>query len=334
MRALFEVTVAGTNITPMLSPVLISLSVSDQAGTHAATASLEIDDTEGRIILPKPRAPLMVALGWSGEGLRPVFEGTVDDVRSHGGRGSGRLLSVGGRGIDTTGKVKEGQQRHWDDATIEDIMTDAADFAGLEQIEIDPALRGIKRAYFEMRDESLIAMGTRLAREIGANFRIQGARLILSRRGGAYSPVVSAVWGENLHSWSIAPQLGRPRFSRALARWYDIEKAEWQEETRDTSLEVDAAHYARFPRGGQAEAEQQAGADAETSERDAGEGTVVIDGNTAAIPDALCLVSGARAGVDGAYRIEAVTHQYARAGGFTTSLELKQPDDGAGTDAR
>ena len=58
-RAVFMVTVAGTDITPPLLPVLISLTVSDRVGTHADTATLDIDDTDGRIILPQLGAPVI-----------------------------------------------------------------------------------------------------------------------------------------------------------------------------------------------------------------------------------------------------------------------------------
>ena len=61
---------------------------------------------------------------------------------------------------------------------------------------------------------------------------------------------------------------------------------------------------------------------------------MTIEGSTAAIPDGLCIVTGARPGVDGAYRIKSVTHQYSRGGGFVTSLELIEPRDGAGSDSR
>ena len=70
-RAIFSVTVAGSNISTALLPVLIGLSVSDKVGTHSDTATLEIDDTEGRIILPQVGAPVLVALGWSGERSDP-----------------------------------------------------------------------------------------------------------------------------------------------------------------------------------------------------------------------------------------------------------------------
>ena len=80
-RAQFMVMVAGTNITSTLAPVLISLTVSDMVGTHSDTATLEVDDTGGRIVLPQIGAPVIVALGWEGEGLRTVFTGTVDEMR-------------------------------------------------------------------------------------------------------------------------------------------------------------------------------------------------------------------------------------------------------------
>mgnify|MGYP001552067445 CR=1 FL=1 len=333
-RALFNVTVAGTNITTALMPVLLGLRVSDKVGTHTDSADLDIDDTDGRIVLPRKGAKVSIGLGWESEGMRVVFRGTVDEVKSSGNRGAGRRLKITAKGMDTTGPVKEGQQRNWDEASVETIMRDAAGFAGIANIEIDPALRSLTRSYFEMRDESFIAMGERLAREIGANFRIVDDTVILSRRNADYQAAIRAIWGDNLHNWDIAPDLGRPQFGGVRARWYDVDNALWQVVERATGLDVRALHSGRLSLAGPTEAVQQADSDAATAERDAGEGTVTIEGNTAAIPDGLCIVAGTRAGVDGAYRIEAVTHSFTRGGGFVTALELKHPQRGAGTDAR
>lgn len=333
-RALFNVTVAGTNITTALTPILLGLQISDKAGTHTDTARLEVDDTDGRIVLPKKGADVTIALGWADQGMRVVFEGTVDEVKSSGSRGSGRRLMITAKGMDTTGKAKEPQQRHWDDATVKDILTGAAAHAGITDIEIDPDLAGLTRTYFEMRDESFVAAAERLAREIGANIRITGARLIVSRRNGDYQAIVRAAWGDNLHNWQISPQLGRPQFSVVRVRWYDFAAARWQQVERATGLDVDAIFSARFARGDEADGSQQADSDAATTARDAGGGTITIEGNTSAIPDGLCVITGTRPGVDGAYRIETVTHTLTRSGGFVTALELKQPHDGAGQDPR
>jgi len=333
-RAQFNVTVAGSNITTALLPVLIGLRVSDKVGTHTDSADLEIDDTEARIILPQKGADVVIALGWESEGLRVVFRGTVDEVKSFGNRNAGRRLMIVAKGMDTTGPAKEGQQRHWDNATIETILRDAARHAGITTVEVDPELRGLRRAYFEMRDESFIAMGERLAREVGGNFRIVGNTAFLSKRNGTYQAVVLARWGDNLQSWDIAPQLGRPQFSTVRARWYDMIAARWDLAERATGLDVRALHAFRFAKPDAVETSQQTDSDAATAARDAGEGTVTIEGDPAAIPDGLCIIAGTRPGVDGAYRIEAVTHTLTRAGGYVTTLELKQPQQGAGSDDR
>jgi phage protein D len=330
-RAQFMVMVAGSDITPVLAPVLISLTVSDKVGTHSDTASLEIDDTDGRIILPQLGAAVTVALGFEGEGIRAVFFGTVDEVRSSGSR-SGRVLNITARGVDTTARAKEPQQRHFDDASVETILSEAGKTAGITRVEVDPDLAGIKRAYFEMRDESFIHVGERLAREIGGNFRIQASTAYLSKRGGAYTAAVIAAWGQNLHGWDIAPALARAQFGAVRSRWYDPKQAKWLEKEEQTSLSVTPRHDHRYAKADEAEATQQTGSDKATSERDAGEGTVTIEGETSAIPDGLCIITGARPGVDGAYRIETVTHNYARGGGFVTTLDLKAAREGTGTD--
>jgi len=333
-RALFNVTVAGSNITTALMPVLIGLRVSDKVGTHTDSADLEIDDTEARIILPQKGADVVIALGWESAGLRVVFRGTVDEVKSSGNRNAGRRLMIVAKGMDTTGPAKEGQQRHWDNQTIETILREAAGHAGIATVEVDPELRDLRRTYFEMRDESFIAMGERLAREVGGNFRIVGNTAILSKRNGTYQAFVLARWGNNLQSWDIAPQLGRPQFSTVRARWYDMIAARWNLAERATGLDVRALHAFRFAKPDAVETTQQTDSDAATAARDAGEGSVTIEGDPAAIPDGLCIIAGTRPGVDGAYRIEAVTHTLTRAGGFVTTLELKQPQQGAGSDDR
>ena len=255
-------------------------------------------------------------------------------MRSSGSRGGGRILSISAKGVDTTGKAKEPQQRHFDQKTVEDMLKEAGSTAGITDVAVDPSLAGIARTYFDMRDESFIHMGERLAREIGGNFRIQGTTATMSRRGALYPASVAAVAAQNLHAWDIAPALGRAQYGKVRARWYDTAEAAWKETEESTSLGAEARHDHRYGRASEEEAKDQAAADRATSERDAGEGSVTIEGDTAAIPDGLCIVVGARPGIDGAYRIEAVTHRYYRGGGFITELELRQPHQGAGQDQR
>lgn len=321
-QAAFEVIAGGTPIGAILSPRLISLSVSDKAGTISDTASITIDDTDGRVSFPAIGAPLAVLLGWRGGGIREVFRGTVDEVTSAGSRGAGRTLSITGKGVDTTKEAKEPQQRHFDDSTIEDILRQAGEVAGISDLRVDPLLGQIERVYVEMRDESFLHLGERLAREIGGNFTVRGSTAFLTRRDAPYQPLVRAVAGDNLHSWSMTPATGRPMFSAVGARFYDLAAAAWQEITKETGLPVSARHWPRFPRADAAEAGDQADADRATTERDQAGGTVTIEGDTGAVPEGMCLLSGARPGVDGLYRINTVTHNLSRGGGFVTSMQI------------
>lgn len=338
MQALFSVTVAGQDITATLNPILLSLSVSDKAGTSSDSASLEIDDTDGQIVMPRKGDALSIMLGWEGKGVGLVFQGTVDEVRAKGGR-SGRTISVGAKGMDTGGKAKQGQRRHFDNATIQSALSQAGQFAGIS-VKVDPAFASITRPYVALDDESFVAFGERLARELGGTFKIVGDKAILAKRNGGTSPsgatlpTVSAAWGDNLHDYDIAPLLGRPVEKETLSRWYDSDAAKWLKTTAETGTEGGiTTKPARFSEPDEDRADEQAGSDAAESDRKSGEGSVTIEGNINAQPEGLCMVSGCRPGVDGTYRIESVDHDYSRSG-FVTRLSLRQPKGAAGKDTR
>jgi phage protein D len=334
-RAIFDVLVAGTSITTALAPVFTGLSITDNAGTHSDTATIEVDDTDGRIILPQPQAPVVIRLGWIGDGTREVFRGTVDEVRSSGSRGGGRSLSISAKGVDTTGKAKEGQQRHFDGQTVEAILTAAGAPAGITQIDVDPALAGVVFPYLDMRDESFLHLGERLARELGAGFRVHGERAVLAKRAGGYTPSVTAAWGVNLQSWSMTPAIGRGRFVQTRARAYDMRRAAEVIEEAATGTTLSSAALARRELLPDKEAAKRAAeSDAAAAKEKAGGGSVVIEGTTEAVPDGRCVIVGARPGIDGTYTIKTVTHSLSRGGGWTTSLELAEPQAGAGTDTR
>ena len=317
------VMIAGTDCTSAFNPFLISIKVSSKAGTHADTASLELDDRNGQINLPPIGDPVSILLGWEGGGVRQVFDGTVDEVKSKGDRG-GMFITVSAKGLDTTSPAKAPQQRHFDNKTVKEVLTDAGKPAGITKVEVDPELGAFKRTHVDMRDESFVNLGERLAREHGGNFKVQGKKATLTKKDGADKVLITATRGVNLHSWDMSPALGRPMFKKAKTRWYDRKKAEWQTEEAETGLSAFAVHTARYAEPQADQAKARTGNDKATSERDAGQGSVAIEGDTSAIPDGLCIIAGARAGVDGSYRIEGVDHDYGRSGGFITTLSLKR----------
>lgn len=333
-RAVYSVSVGGADISGLLAPLLTSLSISLNANGDADTASINLDDTGGRLVLPSHGVEVQVALGWAGEGVRTVFTGTVDEVKSSGSRSAGRALSISAKGFDTTGKAKDGQTRHWDDATVKTILSDAASSAGVGSVKTDPDLGAITLKYFSMIDETFLHMGRRLAQQIGGHFRVQGGDAVMAKRGGNYAPTVTARLGDNLHAWSISPIVCRGRYGKIAATWYDGGAAVWRRYEHSTGIKSDAIYTIRPPCASEAEAKRQAKAMVETSKRESGLGSVTIEGSTMAVPDGQCVVSGARAGVDGTYRISGVNHSLNRSGGWVTSIELGNPSGGAGEDKR
>jgi hypothetical protein len=342
--AIFEINVGGTNVTERFNPILDKLDVVDSSGETASKASIILSDVSGRIFMPSIGDNMTIGLGW--DSIVQVFEGVIDDVRSRGGSREGHQLIISGHGFDTGGKAKEPLELHKDDASLEDFMNEAAGKAGLS-FQAQGKIASIQRKYWMAGTESFIHLGQRIAHEVGAVFKIQGNQAYMwpinspfTGVGASGSSSVQAIWAPppigNLLEWDIAPIIARPRFSKSRARYYDHEKAEWKEESKEVSgASGDGPEYThRLPKADVSEAEAAAEANSAMSQREAGSGHVTIVGNPAAFPEGTCNVSGVRPGVDGTYRINTSRHSLNAGHGYVTHLELKQPDGGAGTDSR
>lgn len=331
LKAIYEINVGGNNVSDSFNPILEQLSVSLQANATSDTASLVIADLDGSVLMPSKNDPITILLGMRDKSINQVFEGTVSDVRSHGSRG-GRMLTIEAKGFDDREKAKEPLEFHKDDSSLEDFMSEAAGKAGLS-FSAQGDVSAIQRKYWAAQTESFIHLGQRVAREIGANFKIIGTTGYMWPRNTAmFDGAVTATWGDNLIDWDIAPIVSRPRFGTARSRWYDRLEAQWKETTQSIGL-GDAVHTDRFFRPDEDQAGGVATNNERESQREAGSGTVNIVGEPAAMPEGNCTVAGARPGVDGDYRIDTVNHSISRSG-FTTSLSLKQPQGSAGTDSR
>jgi len=339
-RTICIINVGGADVSSNLLPRLINLQATIKAGGVSDTASFELDDSDGAILLPRDGVSVEITLGDDQQGVAPIFIGVVDEVKSAGSRSSGRTLTISAKGVDTKGKPKEPQQKHWDNQSLSSVFSDAAQRAGLTA-RVDPSLGSIQRPYWAMQGESFLHWGERIAREVGGTFKVVGNIAVLAKRNGGMSPsggslaVVSAAYGVNLISWDLAPFLGRPRYRKTKVRWYDQKKAEWViEEVEVADPDAQAEFTGRYSAADSGEAKNNAESRKADSERGKGGGSVTINGNNSAEPEGTCLVSGVRPGIDGIYRIDTVNHDFSRGTGWTTRLDLKQPHGEAGQDGR
>lgn len=340
-RTICIVTVDGQDVSSNIVPRLINLSVTDKAGTSSDTVNITLNDEGGNIILPDDGASIEVQLGDEQGGVATVFRGVVDEVRSTGSRSPGITLTISGKGFDTKGKPKEPKSKHWDDMSLGDVFSDAAQMAGIGSARVDQELASIQRPYWAMQNESFIHWAERIAREVGGTFKVIDDEAILAKRNGGQSlsgtalSAVRAVYGDNLISWDLAPILGRPRYKKARARWYDTSTAEWK--IRDVQIEdqdAEAEFTSRYPVADDGEAEKTSESRKIDSERGKGGGSVTIDGTADPQPEGTVVVVGARPGIDGTYRIDTVNQNFSRSSGWTTRLDVKQPQGEAGQDSR
>ncbi|EXL07432.1 late control D family protein [Brucella anthropi] len=337
-KVIWKVLVDGVDMTSGMRPYLIDIEVTDKEGTSSDTCSLTFDDNGGQIELPRDGALIEIFL----QGVS-IFKGTLDSVRSSGSRGGGRTLRVTAKGFDSRGKVKQPLTFHRDDATLQEFLDDAAKRAGLASVKLDPQFAKIHRAYWAADGESYIHIGERIARELGGTFKIRGDQSVLARRGegkaatGAALPVIIGIVGQNIISWDIAPFKGRHTFTKAKVRYFDRKDASFKSKDVEFDLDRDLPESTNVVRSMAAD-EDQAGqigdARKREAERDGGEGNVELVLTVEARAEGTFNLTGARAGVDGQYRIISVRHKADRSGGATTSLELKQPGGSAGKDNR
>jgi hypothetical protein len=335
----WRVTIDGWDVSSNMRPYLQAITVVDKDGVASDTCNLTFDDTGGQCLLPAVGAKVVVYL----QGVK-VFEGVVDSTPWTMTRGGGRILDVNAKGFDTRGKAKEAQLWHLDDRTLQDALGNAAKKAGLSGIVIDPEFASIVRSYWSPDGASFLGWGQKLAREMGATFKIRNDRAVFAKRGqgtsatGSAMPTVTGTIPGNVLSVSIDPSKGRPRYSKARVRFFDRASAQFKTkevdvESGDVSIDVidDVRGLTAADEG---QAESMAKGRKSDSDREAGDGSVEIDLAVEAQAEGTFVLTGARPGIDGTYRIVSVTHKATRSGGATTSLELKQPSGSAGTDSR
>ena len=204
------------------------------APTNADELTMELDDSDGQIELPRMGATVTAALGWDDTGAVVPFAGTVDTASSNGegkkhghhggghhsgststyvpatsgsvagsqhsagGRGKGRTLTISAKSADMTGKLKEQRSAHMDNATFGDVAQAWGEKAGLT-VKVDSALSSVNRPYWSMARESFMTWGERMAQQLDATFTIYNGTAAFTPRAGG-----SSASGQSLTSIDVA----------------------------------------------------------------------------------------------------------------------------------
>ncbi|WP_395175528.1 phage late control D family protein [Roseibium alexandrii] len=329
------VRVGGQDVTSRFAPLLLDLTVNRSAGKAADIANIRLANPGGMVIMPSDRAPMEIILGghWA-------FEGFVSEVECSVDKSSGRTMMISASSVDQGGEATAPKLQHLDEADLRTVAQKFGSTAGLN-VQVLGSIAEIKRDYWLQQNESFIAWGQRIADEVGATFKVLGSRAFfagrnegLSASGKTLTPI-AATYGVNLISANIRPIVSQPRFKDVKISYFDRLKGERVEESSDTGIDG-VATTLRYLLGSATKEQAQRVAEAKGKEadREKGQGTVTIIGDARAEPEAICTTSGVATGADGSYRIDAASLRLSKKSGFTTTVTLRQPQDGAGVDSR
>lgn len=330
-----QIIIAGQDVTARFDPHLLDIKITRASGEAADTCDLKLSDQDGSIILPAERAPVLVVVSGN-----MAFTGFVSDVTHAGSKGSGSTLDLSCSSIDQGSGVKEPKMKHKDDSSLSDFASELGKAAGLA-VTVAGSIAGISRPYWLSQNESFMSWGQRIAKEIGASFKIIGDKAYLvglnegiSASGKPLTPI-SAARGVNLISWSISPIISRPKFKEVEVSYFDVKKGERVTQKVATgNSDVDASLRTVIGAANEDQAKTKAEGAKKSSDREKGAGSITILGDILAEPEAICNISGVRPGIDGGYRISSVTHSLSKGSGFSTELSLREPQGGAGVDSR
>lgn len=215
----FMLKIESKDITGNISDRLISLTMTDNRGFEADQLDLELNDADGRVVLPVRGAVLSLWLGWKGSALIEKGRFTVDEVEH---RGAPDTVTIRARSADFRGSLNSRREQSWHDKTLGMIVGAIAARNKLEAA-VAPELARIAIPHIDQSQESDIKFLTRLADRNGGEVSVKSGKLLFLQAGKALTasgkpiPQVTIARSDgDRHQFSIAD---RGAYTGVTAQW-------------------------------------------------------------------------------------------------------------------
>ncbi|HGM4957386.1 TPA: phage late control D family protein [Serratia liquefaciens] len=220
----FSLSLQEKDITQSIRKRLISLSLTDNRGFEADQLDIELDDSDGLMVMPQRNAVLALSLGWKGAALTPKGLFTVDEVEHHG---SPDTLTIRARSADFRGSLNTRRDESYHGTTLSHIVQKVAARNKLK-VTIAAGLGGIKVSHIDQTQETDAAFLTRLASLNGAVAVVKNGSLLFMRPcngttvNGKPLPVFTLTRQDgDRHSFSIAD---RDAYTGVTASWLNTKQ--------------------------------------------------------------------------------------------------------------
>lgn len=175
----FSVIIEGKDVTTVLDSRLMSLTLTDNRGFEADQLDLELDDTDGQIVLPRRGAIIQFALGWKGQPLFPKGGFTVDEIEHSG---APDRLTIRARSADFRETLNTRREKSWHQTTVGEVVKEIAAKHKLK-MALGHDLMDKPVDHLDQTNESDASFLMKLARQYGAIASVKDGNLLFIRQG-------------------------------------------------------------------------------------------------------------------------------------------------------
>lgn len=330
-RADVALHIAGVEATELVTPGLLSLCWTDQAGDKADDLTLSLEDRDDlwkgawRPAKGDPVQASLLVRDWfaaGGDYTLPCGSFEVDEVECSGPPDIVRIKCCST--AVSSHLRRERKTRAWENVTLQGVAAELAGKNGLAPLYEAPA---VQLGRVDQREESDLAFLQRLAGKYGLHLKVSDTQLIMYS-GQAYdakSPVAVLRRGEAwINRFSFRDQAGEQFKDCEVAYWDPEEKAERRHRYRCPG---DAPSGQTCKINERVESLAEAEVVAQNRLRQANqsevEGSLDLAGDPRLVAGCTVQVAGF-GGFDGSYFIEQAAHGVSRSSGYTTRICIRK----------
>lgn len=195
------------------------------------TSDLELDDADGKIVLPRRGAVITLALGWKGQPLFPKGAFTVDEIEH---TGAPDRLTIRARSADFRETLNTRREKSWHKTTVGEVVKEIAARHKLK-MALGKDLSDKPVDHIDQTNESDGSFLMRLARQYGAIASVKNGNLLFIRQGQGKSasgkplPVITITRKDgDSHRFTTAD---RGAYTGVIASWLHTREPAKKENT-------------------------------------------------------------------------------------------------------
>jgi phage protein D len=327
MKPAYKITVNGSDITALVADRLVSLTITDQAGVNSDRVEVVLDDRDERLSIPPARATMDVEIGYAGQ-LVPKGSFTIEDIEVSGPL---RTMTLRGTAIGASKGAGASREKSWHDTTLGDIAKSIASRHGWAAA-INAELAAVKIDHADQHENDLQFL-SRLAAENGAVAKVSAKRLVVAAHGegkrvsGKPMPSIT-ITAKDVADWSMT-LAARGDYTGVKAHHHDPVTGQ-----RGTEIEgEDGVNAHSLPHAFASVDAAKSAAKARMQSLKRGKSSLQIStmpGNPALTAESLAQLTGFRAGVDGTWLVNVVTHKLTDSG-YTCNIQCETPGTSKGS---